>query len=495
MLKNVIDRRKIMYILFSIFILYFCQLFINHTFEFIFNRKLVLTVIAIVLYFCVSYFTKINLARNAFLLVSIFGIVVALNKPVQYGLDEESHLENAIGLSDSILFKYSDEKLSDYEAVELHDGIRNQENFKDDNYWKNVKHSKSEVSGKPISFDNPAFLPGMIGWNLGKVFSDKIIISYYLGRIFHVLAYAFLVYFAIKSSRVFKKMIFLLGTFPSTLFVISGYHYDYLYYAASLFLVAILTNILSREVRIDRKQIIFYQLATLAFAFSKFPFCLLGCLLSIFPTSYYRNKNDRHYNTVLFIINFLIALTFAGFIPILGTDPAAVGGSRPSIIYFMIHPLPIIRTMISAPAIILENFIGNPINYTSIGFGSLSSILISVFLIFLFVISIQTKFQIPKYFRLILIILFLGITFLLIYAITGDPRVYSIGNLSVGGVQGRYYFLMILFVPILFGDFFRTKFNIKESSLEAEEKFTYILQLTVSFLIILTISIALYTQI
>lgn len=93
-------------------------------------------------------------------------------KPVQYGLDEESHLPNVISISDSPIFKYSNEKLEDYNSVFKYDALRNPSK-KDKNYWFNVEHKESKIKGVRVGFDNPAFIPSAIGWNIGRLISKK----------------------------------------------------------------------------------------------------------------------------------------------------------------------------------------------------------------------------------------------------------------------------------------------------------------------------------
>ena len=486
---------KIRNILFAVFILFFCQLAIPSPFQIRLDQHFFFLASGIVLYFfLVDFNTKDKLENNAFLLIFILGSVVALNRPVQYGLDEESHLENAIGISDSFFFKYSDEELRDYDAVFLHDGIRNQEHFKGDDYWYNVTHTESKISGYPIGFDNPSFIPGMLGWNIGRLISKKVYISYYLGRIFHVLAYALLVYFAIKFSKVYKEMIYLLGVLPAALYVSSSYHYDYLYFGASLFLMALLTNILSGDSKITLKNSILFQFIVLQFAFAKFPFILMGSLFSIFPNKYYSTKKNRYISILLFLVNMLVSLVFAGFIQLFQTT-APVGGERPSLSYFLIHPLPIIRTFMNAPSAILDNFISHPLQYVSVQSPFLISITAIIFLVFLIVISMKVNIQLPKFLKYGVFLLFLAITFLLTYAMTGDPRVYTLGNILVGGVQGRYYYLMIATIPLVVGEYLHEKISIRPFTEEENFLLSKSLQYTMSFLVVLTISIALYTQI
>ena len=88
---------KIRNIVISILLIIFCQLTINLPFKLKLEQNFWFIVIGVVLYFIITDFhKKEKLAKNAFFLILIFGSVVALNRPVQYGLDEETHLENAI---------------------------------------------------------------------------------------------------------------------------------------------------------------------------------------------------------------------------------------------------------------------------------------------------------------------------------------------------------------------------------------------------------------
>ncbi|MEW4354000.1 DUF2142 domain-containing protein [Streptococcus pneumoniae] len=487
--------KKIISIGLGVVIVVFAQLALPILFDFKFDIKFWEVIIGVVATLIVTNFTdNSKLARNAFFLILFLGTSIALIKPVQYGLDEESHLANAIGLSDSFFFKYSDEKLEDYESVFLHDGIRNQPNYQGDDYWYHVEHKKSSIKGQIKGFDNPAFLPGSIGWNVGRLLSSKVYISYYLGRIFHVLAFAGLVYAAIKLSKAYQEMIYLMGTLPSTMYIVSNYHYDYLYYGASLLVIALLTNILSGKTIITRKVSLLYQGFTTLFIFSKFPLVLVGSLIAALPNKYYDSKKTRYFSFCIFILNFLFALLYSGIIPLF-SSANPVTGSSPGLLYFVKHPLPIIRTMLSMPAVIVDNYMIRPLHYVS----HQSDILIAITTLLVFslatIIVLQTSFKLSKNFIIWSIFTLLAVTFLIIYAITGDPRVYSPGNISVGGVQGRYYYFMILMVPILLGNWIQQTLKPQKFSMQQSDAFLTFLQYSMIYLNIFTISIGLYTQI
>ncbi|WP_235280212.1 DUF2142 domain-containing protein [Streptococcus phocae] len=395
-------------------------------------------------------------------------------------MDEDSHLIHTIGLSDSLLFKYSKENLADYNLVYQHDGIRNQENYKGNDYWLTVNHQSTKTKGKVIGFDNPAFLPGAIGWNLGRLISKKVYISYYLGRIINVLAYALLVFIAIKISAVFKPVLYVMGTLPSTIYVISGFHYDYLYYGASLIIIGILTNVLSERKKITTLNALAFQTLSFLFAFSKFPFILVGSLMLILPKRYYQTKKTRLVASGMFFIMMILSLIYSGIINIIPMA-GSVTGKSPGILYFIKHPLPIIRTIMDIPHVILDNFVGHPLQYVSHQSSLLITLNMLAFIVLLFICSTQWKFKIPIWFQVYTLALFLGIASLMIFAITGDPRVYHEGDILVGGVQGRYYYFMVTMLPVFIGYWINSRFDIKSFTEIEENKFYTVLQYTIVF--------------
>ncbi|HFI0632440.1 TPA: DUF2142 domain-containing protein [Streptococcus suis] len=493
--KIVMEKFRNIFI--GIFLVFFAQLTLPILFEWKINLNFWYLVIAIVVYFTVVDFQNPEkLARNAFFLILSFGTVIALIRPVQYALDEESHLENAIGISDSFLFKYSQEELKDYDSVFLHDGIRNQANYKGDEYWYNVEHQESIVSGKPKSFDNPAFIPGAIGWNIGRLISDKVYVSYYLGRICHVLAFALLVFLALRVSKVYQELIYLMGTLPSALYVVSGFHYDYLYYGASLLLLAMLTNVLANKEKITVSYSIRYQAIVLLFAFSKFPLVLAGSMILALPLKYYVSKKEKLFTFGMFGVTFLLALMYVGIIKIFDVEGSVTAGS-PGILYFILHPLPIVRTLIDAPVVILDNFVSRPLQYVSHQSALLNILTMVSFLFSMIVITLRTNIKVPRLFKYFSLMLLLGVSLLIIFAITGDNRVYQIGNIMVGGVQGRYYYLMMCFIPLFLGDWLKksTSLIVKSDENEEQRKFLHLLQYMNSFLVIFAVSVGFYMQI
>lgn len=46
-----------------------------------------------------------------------------------------------------------------------------------------------------------------------------------------------------------------------------------------------------------------------------------------------------------------------------------------------------------------------------------------------------------------------------VYAITTDPRVYQMGMTYIPGVQGRYFYFILLFLPMYTSNFTKKLFN------------------------------------
>lgn len=464
------------------------------------NKKmLVLAIFSVFLYFLLTKLRdERSLMRNALVTILIFGVSVSITKPVQFGLDEEAHLRTTIRIADSGIFSRENEELNDYSTILSHDSLRNPNAYKGTESWLNVEHKESRFSGKIIRINNLSLVPAAIGWNVGKIISNKVFVSYYLGRIFNVLAYLFLVWMAFRISKKYKEMIYLLSTFPAFIFICAGYHYDYLYFGLSLVLVAIFTNICIGNEKISKKRILQFQLTSLLFAFPKFPFILLGSLIAVLPKKFYVDIKDR----IFALISFVVMVGIAGIYYLNGTifkhlfgvvsNSASSTGSGSSISFFLKHPLPIFRTLLDSVYVVIDT-ISSPISYVTTGSRFLQAMSTILFILLFIMITSRLDIKISTITKRIILLLFTVISLLTIYAISGDARVYTLGNLNVGGVQGRYYYAALLFLPVIVSEPLNKLLNLADK--ESTEYPCAFMQYSIAFLNVLTLGIALYTQI
>lgn len=450
------------------------------------------TRIFIAIFFISIYFILTGLQREKITTISVFttimciGTIVCLIKPVQYGLDEETHLANTIQLADSFVLKKDNSKFFDYEKVLKHDILRNKEKYKGDSYWENVGHKKSIIRGNVIGMNNIGYLPAAIGWKLGTILSKKIIVSYYLGRIFNVLAFALLASLAFKISKFYQKVIYLFSTLPFSIFLCSSYQYDNIYLGVSLLVLALLTNYFVEEKSIGVKEIMMYNAACFLFSFAKIPYTLIGAALIFYPSKNFKNKNIRYFAIISFILQMFFSVIFM-YLNNLGKVPL-IPGETPTLGFFIKHPFPMIRTFFDLFPNSMQDIM-NPIIVANVPARLLSMVTLVIFVSMIIMLSANLTFNLPRFYQILIILLYIVISFAIIYAISGDLRVYKMGDINVGGVQGRYFYCMLLSVPAIISYDIQKYIGIGKYSIDN------ILFYCMAYLNVFTIGVTIYSQI
>lgn len=61
------------------------------------------------------------------------------------------------------------------------------------------------------------------------VTTSRVAVAYYLGRIFNVIAYALMVCLAMKIGKKYREVLLLFAAFPTTLWIVSSFQYDWLF--------------------------------------------------------------------------------------------------------------------------------------------------------------------------------------------------------------------------------------------------------------------------
>lgn len=485
---NKLTKYQIHHILISIIILFLSQLILNYVpFQLPSWNRMIIAILLIGIYFIL---TSVKIKKistlNVFTTIMCMGTIVCLIKPVQFGFDEETHLSNTLNLADSFVLKKEKTKLHDYDKVFEHDILRNSSGYKGDDYWFNAEHEKSDIKGNIIGVNNIAYLPAAIGWKIGTILSKKIVVSYYLGRIFNLLAFAILATLAFRISKYYRLVIYLFSCLPFSILLCSSYQYDNLYLGISLLIIALLTNYYVDNESIDVKNIIIFNLICFMFSFSKIPFILLGSLLIFYPSSSFRIKNGRLISLIVFFVQVLLSFSIMR-LNNMGKVHLIVG-EIPSIGFFIKHPLPMIRTFFDIFPNSIE-YIANPIVVPIVPARFLS-MLTTVFLIAIIVLlSANLDFRLKRVYQIGILGLFIVISFAIIYAISGDLRVYKMGDLNVGGVQGRYFFFMILSMPALLSN------DIQKYVSRGKHSMDNLLFYSLAYLNVLTIGVTIYSQI
>ncbi|MHC5229594.1 DUF2142 domain-containing protein [Enterococcus sp. LJL99] len=478
-------------------------------------------ILAVVFFVLVFTFSRLNnqnkIHRNAFVLILTVGTLNTFILPVRQNLDENTHYYHALELADGKIINQTNEMnfldiSPDFLAETKMPSKPGYGNDLNTNlYYKEffeIEHKPSEYKEELLNksgFNNPAYIPSALGISFGRLISNKIAVSYYLGRIFNVLFYALLVLLAIKLSKNYKLQIFLASAVPYALWVSVGYTYDNLYYGLVILIIAQITNFLGPKNKVTTRDIILYELTCLGLVFCKAPTILLAFLPLFIPKEKYDSGLMLLKN--LFITGFFLFLgliwliqakifeIFRASSPIL--EKASDGnGESSNIIYFLRHPIYSVELVLRSLSDVLSTIVGSiqrPQPYL-LRSDTLAAINGIVFIVLLILVTLLVKIRLNKTFLIASLSIFLLIILGTILAISGDPRVFNIGDLHVDGVQGRYHFYILVFLPLLLAPYIqKPSFAIADfaSSIDEDRLIVFVTKM-IYMVTILNTAVALY---
>lgn len=434
-------------------------------------RYMLLAFAVVVLLMLLIDFQQFNkMPRNAFWIIFVIGALNCLILPAGTGLDEQSHYSKAMQIADGRFMNQVNKQ--DFYQVSP-DAAFNPEGQVDKHNlyspeWLQLKHVKSDYSvikTKNYNLANPVFIPSAIGIRLGRLLSPKVYISYYLGRIFNILALAIMAYIAIKKSKRYQIALFGASTLPICLWISAAYSYDAFYYGLSLLAISWLINMFDNESKIRTKDIVWYSIFSALLILCKPPMILIIFLPLVISKSYYQSLKSKY----LSLLPMGLALLAAGLwmvqskiFALFNLHSTAVAesttGGISNLTYFRTNLVASIEAFmrtffhligrdmlaqIQAP----NAHLAPPFLPKAPEFSSYLNLVIFIFVMIL--ISFAVQDSLPRYFKYILILMNFVMIGATIYAIAGDARVYTQGDNMIGGVQGRYMFILLAMIPAL----------------------------------------------
>ncbi len=168
----------------------------------------------------------------------------------------------------------------------------------------------------------PWYLPSIAGMQISKLFTCNFCFNMWAGRLFNLIVYSILVFYAIKISPYFKWGFVLLGSMPMTLFLAASLSYDSLTTAISYILIAATLNLL-----VKKQNIIFSKSWLLLFgvtciSFLKFPYLLITVPLLFLKK--YKFEGNFYYCFKIIIISLFLIQFGLKIIPQLATKSKSV---------------------------------------------------------------------------------------------------------------------------------------------------------------------------
>lgn len=409
--------------------------------------------------------------EDIFVVVAFFfGLASIMLIPPFQSPDESSHYQRAYSVSKGQLY-YSvvDNKKGIYIEDELTNYISSFERFDghvDEKFSYGDMYFGQEMPKSPTSKTHKyfstietsfiAYLSSSLGIIVSKVFrlgvfhqSTTYIYSLYFARLFDLLLYIGLMYFAIKKTPILKKSMFTIGLLPMSVMLASSCSYDGLIIGSACLLFSHIMSLLYDSRKLSFKDILFFVIFGFFVFFIKYTYILLLTLLIFVPVDRFKNKKDKILKIgIIFGIIFLLYILFNIPNYINNVD----GGSANEQIKFIIsNPFKYIVILFKSMYVKF----GIQLSWILGGFGNLDThfpgfiyFIMFIYLLALFLFDASIKnIKISKKLKLWNFLVLLGI---IVGIYTALYIIWTpVGNKIIEGVQGRYFIPIIIFTPLL----------------------------------------------
>ena len=305
------------------------------------------------------------------------------------------------------------------------------------------------------------YIPQAIGIFITRIFTDKVLLLAYGGRIINMVFSIILIYFAIKKIPFGKKILLLLSFIPIAIEGFSSLSPDAMTISMAFFYIAyILSLAFSKENHIiDGKKIAIFTVLSVIMAMCKIVYLPLILLLFIIPKEKFKNekkiKNIFIIGAIAVVLN-LIWLMVAGIY----LSHFREGDSSIQVISILTNPIKYLQNCLYTVNLNGQEYIYSMFG-GELGWGELVQLNSIVPYILCFILiwititdqTIKDKFKLyQKLWITIAAIAVVGLIFTSLYV-----QWTTIGSDSVLGIQGRYFIPILPLVALLIGSQLKVK--------------------------------------
>ena len=319
-----------------------------------------------------------------------------------------------------------------------------------DNEIKNPTNYEGKIEVETPARGYPTFLYmfSACGFLIARIFNLSVIVGVYLARIFNLIFFFAMIYFAIKKVS-FGKWIFVIIAFlPMTLQQAASVSYDSFINSISIFYIAYTIYLSRKDEKYSKKTKILYVLISAIIAMSKFAYAPLIAISFLLL----RNKKETKKEKIIFILSTIIisAIACITMFKIVSLYPSTASkeiyysttnvdpGKQLSLtISEPIHIFKAMKTSISQ-GMWIDGLIGKELGWMDI---EVPNFVIGSFLLLLIISPFLGEYEKEKYFnkleKLLSVLIYIGtyiLIFIAFYFTWTTP-----GWDTVFGIQGRYF--------------------------------------------------------
>lgn len=388
----------------------------------------------------------------------IFGVIMMLLIPPLQAPDEPVHFYRAYEIARG---GFITDKHENVAGAYLPESIRHMEGLVEVNRiafhpeetvnYEGIKEAlrvplekdKNTFYGFPSSavYAPVQYIPQSTAIVIGELLNLPILATFYLARLFNLIAWVLIIGYAIKILPFGKKVFALISLTPMALQQAASLSSDALLNASAIFFIAYVFKCSRANTVLRWKDKVFLFIPLCSVVLSKFVYFPLGFLMFLIPVDSFKSRKRRFVfiGTGVFVsliiaaawtlfINNKLGLNFAPFEGVNTGEQIKFAITNPIYYLFVIRQT-------------LQSFLGNFINELVGQLGWLdtqlpSSIIYSYFFVVIFTALIS---EIPRntYFRMLSLFIFLVSVILVFSSLYAGWT--PVGNTYVQGVQGRYF--------------------------------------------------------
>lgn len=435
----------------------------------IFTVAIIAITIISILALYLLMFKNIKFEKLFVCTVLILGLAYVFVIPMYRGHDEHAHFFKAYEISTGvfntpIINEHSITTIPSAFFDVLHEDYNTEERYINATYYDDVIRSAGvevdeentiTVGGEYMAVYSPLpYIPQALTIRIMSLFTDNLLIIFYMTRIVNLLVSVFLLYLAIKIIPFGKNIIFFIAIIPTTLSQIASVSPDALTITSSILFVAYLLKLIFGKDKITIKNIITLAVIGTVLGLCKIVYVPLALLTLLIPKEKYNKKRDRVLMCVLAVALPIIAnLAWLG---VASTHLSLIDNNKSDAqkLNILSNPIEYLRicfyTLYHDFDLYLMQLFGGfmeHIEMVHVGWINVIAYIIIFIIIVLFDKDIKDKLD-KKMKITISIVLFIicGLIYTSIYM-----QWSTLKNYYINGVQGRYFVELLLPFMLVLG--------------------------------------------
>lgn len=250
-----------------------------------------------------------------YLLISIIigsNIIIIQPNTCFYSFDDQIHYENTLNL---INFQNKIQQNEIYASTQsLFEDINSNDDIKQQDIYLN---SNNEVIDRNYQFDSNiyskiGYIPSAIGIIIGKILHMPFAICFKLGKLFNLLSFTLIMMFAIKKTKIGKRLLTVIALLPTSIFFAAQYSYDPAVTAGFVLAFVMLLNVfVDKNEKISLRWMIIFILSIIYASCVKAVYIPLILLFLFIPKDRFENeKNCKKVKIGVLLIFILMMSTF-----------------------------------------------------------------------------------------------------------------------------------------------------------------------------------------